>query len=186
MSDRPDQPTAEDTATALRQGSQAVDLLHAGKTEEACDLLQRAVNLLPDHPGLLLNLGGAYVLLGRWNDARRTLTHACEVNPDDPMAWSNLGAALLRVPELSGKEQQEGAITAFKRALELDPRARNVAYHLGLVHRLRYDWAEAAAAFQLALEADPNDRDAASLLRQMQEKVAEGDSPVPEEAEPEP
>jgi tetratricopeptide (TPR) repeat protein len=100
------------------------------------------------------------------------------------MVWSNLGAAALRVPTLSNDACQRRAIDAFRKALELDRRAPNVAYHLGLVHQLRGEWQEAARCFQMALDADPQDRDALKLRDRMQEKAAEANGDRDNELEP--
>ncbi len=159
---------------ALRLTNEAATLLGQGQAEKAARLLRQAADDLPDHPSILLNLGGAYVILGRFTEAEAVLRRASESAPNDPMVWSNLGAAVLRVPVLSNDECQRRAIDAFRKALELDWRAPNVAYHLGLVHRLRGEWQEAARCFQIALDADPRDRDAESLRDQMREKAAGG------------
>ncbi len=164
--------------------NEAATLLHEGEVEKAVRLLRQAADDLPDHPSILLNLGGAYVLLGRFREAEAVLERACELSPNDPMAWSNLGAAILRVPVLSNDDCQRRAIDAFRKALELDWRAPNVAYHLGLVHKLRGEWQEAARCFQLAVDADPRDRDAESLRDQMKEKAAGGNGSEDQPASP--
>lgn len=180
---RPQQSPEERRRDALRLTNEAANLLGRGEAEKAARLLERAAEVLPDHPGVLLNLGGAYVLLGRFTEAERILTRAAEVSPDDPMVWSNLGAAVLRVPVLSNDECQRRAIEAFRKALELDRRAPNVAYHLGLVHKLRKEWHEAARCFDMALEANPQDHDARALRDRMLEQAAAGnggdDEPAP-------
>jgi len=171
---RPKPSAEKDRRDALRLTNEAADLLSRGEAEKAARLLEKAAHSLPDHPAVLLNLGGAYVLLGRFTEAERVLTRAAELSPNDPMVWSNLGAAVLRVPVLSDDECQRRAIEAFRKALELDRRAPNVAYHLGLVHKLRNEWQEAARCFELALEADPMDRDARALRDRMLEQAAGG------------
>lgn len=169
---------------ALRLNDEAATLLGRGEAAKAARLLQRAAEELPDQPDILLNLGGAYVLLGRFTEAEAILKRAAELSPNDPMVWSNLGAACLRVPELSDDACQQRAIEAFRKALELDWRARNVAYHLGLVHKLRGEWQEAARCFQIALDADPHDRDAESLLDRMKAKAAGGNGSEGQPAAP--
>lgn len=169
---------------ALRKANEAAALLGRGEAEKASHLLREAAEVLPDHPGVLLNLGGAYVLLGRFTEAEAILTRASELAPNDPMVWSNLGAAVLRVPVLSNDECRRRAIDAFRKALELDRHAPNVAYHLGLVYKLREEWQEAARCFQMALETNPQDKDALNLRNRMQKKAAadnggERDDPAP-------
>jgi hypothetical protein len=62
----------------------------------------------------------------------RVLSKAAELHPDNAMLWSNLGAAHLGRLELAGPQQQQRAIGAYARALEVDPAVHNVNYHLGL------------------------------------------------------
>lgn len=145
--------------------------------------------MAPTNPDVAINLGGAYILQGKWNKAERVLSRAAELHPDNVMIWINLGAAHLGRLELSGPKQQERAIRAYERALALDPRAPNVHYHLGLIHKDRGDIDQAAYAFERALEVDPADRDAKYwldwLARQRQARAdaqAAGDDAAPDAA----
>jgi tetratricopeptide (TPR) repeat protein len=57
------------------------------------------------------------------------------------------------------------AITAFERALAINPITPNVAYNIGLIYRDRQDIAQAIHWFRRALQANPNDRDARRILQ---------------------
>ena len=81
--------------------------------------------------------------------------------------WINLAAAHLGRLELSGPQQQERAIAAYERALQLDPGAPNVHYNLGLIYKDRRDWPRAQAQFRRALEVNPDDDDARYWLDQL-------------------
>ena len=157
---------------ALELSNEAAAYLRQGKPEKALPLLRRAIELDPDEPNVLLNLGGTYVLLGRHEEAVAVLTRATEVAPDEEMIWANLGAALLRLPAERQPEDELRAIAAFERALAINSRAPHAAYNLGLIFRDRGEWKEAARCFRLALAADPEDKDAKSLLRQAEEHLA--------------
>ena len=167
----------EGRRAALTLSNEAAGYLKQGRPEEALPLLRQALERQPDDVGILLNLGGAYVLLGRHEEAIAVLERATQLAPDEPMAWCNLGAALLRLPGEGTGGDQLRAVDAFCRGLELDPRAPNVAYNLGLIHRDREEWSEAARYFALAASADPDDNDARSLLQKMEARlgVAEPD-----------
>lgn len=135
-------------------------LLRTNQPAAAVDKLLPLYEQAPANPDVAINLGGAYILLAKWNKAVRVLSKAAELHPDNAMLWSNLGAAHLGRLELAGPQQQQRAIRAYARALEVDPTARNVNYHLGLIHKERGDLAEAIACFERELALNPADKDA--------------------------
>lgn len=172
----------EEFHRALSEGAW---LLRQNRPQEATERLLPLWEMAPTNPDVAINLGGAYILQGKWNKAERVLSRAAELHPDNVMIWINLGAAHLGRLELSGPKQQERAIRAYERALALDSRAPNVHYHLGLIHKDRGDIDQAAYAFERALEVDPSDRDAKYWLgwleRQRQARV-EAEAAAPGDA----
>lgn len=169
-----DQP--EEFQRALSEGAW---LLRQNRPVEAMERLLPLYEIAPTDPDVAINLGGAYILQGKWNKAERVLSRAAQMHPDNVMIWINLGAAHLGRLELSGPQQQERAIRAYERALELDPRAPNVNYHLGLIHKDRGDLSQARMAFEQALKVNPGDSDAEYWLgwleRRSQEAAAAAD-----------
>lgn len=147
----------EEFHRALSEGAW---LLRQNRPQEAMERLLPLWEMAPTNADVAINLGGAYILQGKWNKAERVLSRAAELHPDNVMIWINLGAAHLGRLELSGPKQQERAIRAYERALALDPHAPNVHYHLGLIHKDRGDLDQAVYSFERALEANPADRDA--------------------------
>ena len=147
----------ESAADLLRQGTRA---LHQGRIDEAVPLLERSYELDKFSEDTALNLGGAYILAKKFAQAVAILEPLSEKAPDNPMVWTNLGAAYLGNPVLAKDEDQQSSIIAFKQAIELDPVAPNVAYNLGLIYRDRQDTEEALYWFQRALAANPADQDA--------------------------
>lgn len=139
--------------------------LHAGRAEHAALLLEPLYEATPGDVEIALHLGGAYVLMGRYEEAQEILEKAALVAPDNPNVWVNLAAARLGLLETSSDSQQEGAVAAYQQALAAHPEAPNVHYMLGLIYRTRKDNLRAAAHFTRALEQDPNDRDAQMMLR---------------------
>ncbi len=154
-----DQP--EEFRRALNEGAW---LLRQNQPAEAMEKLLPLYEMAPTNVEVAINLGGAYILQGKWNKAERVLSRAAELHPDNVMVWINLGAAHLGRLELAGPQQQERAIRAYERALTLDPAAPNVHYHLGLIHHDRGDLDKATAAFEGALKVNPADRDAKAWL----------------------
>lgn len=167
----------EEFQRALSEGAW---LLRQNRPQEAMDRLLPLYEMAPTNPDVAINLGGAYILQGKWNKAERVLSRAAQLHPDNVLIWINLGAAHLGRLELSGPQQQERAIRAYERALELDPQTPNVHYHLGLIYKDRGDLDRAVAAFEQALAANPADADAkywlSWLQRRREEAAAQGDS----------
>jgi tetratricopeptide (TPR) repeat protein len=151
--------------TLLRQGTQA---LHQGDISTAIKLLEQSCQLNKDNPDAALNLSGAYILAKKFAQAAAILEPLSEQEADNPMVWTNLGAAYLGNPILATDERQQRAISAFKQALTLDPATPNVAYNLGLIYRDRQETAEAIRWFQRAIETNPNDKDARHYLHLLQ------------------
>jgi len=149
-------------------------LLQNGQPQDAIDLLQPLNEADPTHPDVAINLGGAYVLLRKWDKAIEILIPAAEANAYNAMLWSNLAAAHLGRLELAGPKAQQDAIEAYKRALQADPKAPNVHYNLGLIFKERGELDNAIEMFERALEVNPDDRDAdywLSLLERARNEV---------------
>jgi tetratricopeptide (TPR) repeat protein len=162
----PDQPGRSERRffDLLRQGTEA---LHQGDTAKATRFLERAQRLNSDNPDAALNLAGAYILSKKFAQAVAVLEPLSERDPRNPMVWTNLGAAYLGNPILAKDSDQLRAISAFERAIELNPAAPNVAYNLGLVYLDRQDRERALYWFQQAVQANPNDRDARRFVEQL-------------------
>lgn len=153
--------------------NESARLLIQNRPGEAVEKLLPLYQEAPDHPDVLINLSGAYVLQRKWNKAVALLTKAVELYPDNAMLWTNLGAAQLGRLETAGPRQQERAIAAYQMALKADPEAPNVHYHLGLIYKERGELNRACAFFQRALEVNPADRDARYWLDRMSQLLME-------------
>lgn len=140
------------------------------------EFLEQAHQLRPDHLDAAINLGGAYILSGRFKPAVKVLEIAVEIDPSNAMTWTNLGAAYLGNPVIARSAEQDKAIEAFSKVLELEPGAPSVAYNIGLIYRDQRRWDEAASWFGKAIKADPYDKDARSLYKKMR-AMQEGGSP---------
>lgn len=153
--------------------SESARLLHQNRPGEAAARLLPLHKQYPDDPDVAINLGGAYIMQRKWNRAVAVLKPAARRHPANAMLWMNLGAAELGTLELSGPQQQEKAIAAYERALEIDPAIPNVHYHLGLIYQRRGELNRASAFFHRALEVHPGDRDAQYWLDRLDEFQAE-------------
>lgn len=142
-------------------------LLQERKPKEALPLLKRAHEIQPGDMDAALNLSSAYIMAGWHKMAVPVLEEAVQRHPDNPRLWINLGAAYLGNPLLASDDEQVRAITAFRKALQVDPFAPSAAYNIGLIYVDRDERAEAIAAFQLAARSDPGDMDARRMLKKL-------------------
>ena len=149
----------------MRRGA---ELLQAGHAKRALPLLVRAHQLAHNDVDVAINLAGAYMMIGRHDQAIPLMEAAAEQAPEHSMVWINLGAAYLGELDSSSPDQQARAITAFEKALELNPAAPSVNYNLGLIYRQRGDLEAASAQFKRAAAINPYDRDARTLLECLQ------------------
>lgn len=161
---------SEEFTRALAEGAW---LLRTNRPREAVEKLLPLYEQAPANADVAINLGGAYILMAKWNKAVRVLSKAAELHPDNPMVWTNLAAAHLGRLELSGPQQQQRAIRAYLRALEIDPATPNVHYHLGLIHKDRGDLAKAIEYFEGARAVNPADQDAQYWIERLSVLLAE-------------
>ena len=145
---------------ARRLLNRGARILEQGETRKAIPVLEEAYDLDSESVPILISLGGAYVVSDQHQRAIPLLEKAKAAEPQNAMAWINLGAAYLGNPVLATGSQQLQAVTAFEKALEIDPTAPSVHYNLGLVFVDRGDTDLALAAFRQAARVNPHDRDA--------------------------
>ncbi|MCB0039748.1 MAG: tetratricopeptide repeat protein [Caldilinea sp.] len=171
---------AEEFNRSLAEGAW---LLRSNEPEAALEKLLPLYEQAPTNADVAINVGGAYVMLAKWNKAVRVLSKAAELHPENAMLWVNLAAAHLGRLELAGPQQQERATRAYERALAVNPAAPNVHYSLGLIYKERGELERAIEYFDQAQRVDPTDRDAqrwiarlTAILLAAQEAAAGGDS----------
>jgi tetratricopeptide (TPR) repeat protein len=152
--------------------NESAALLRQQRAAEAVEMLLTLAQAAPNHPDVAINLAGAYILQRKWGRAVRLLERALEMHPDNVMLWINLGAAQLGNLKTAGPRQQQKAIAAYERALQVDPAAPNVHYHLGLIYMEGGDFERARLSFRSALQVNPADRDASYWLGRLDELAA--------------
>ena len=153
--------------------NQSARLLQQNRPGEAIEKLVPLQKRYDGDPDVAINLGGAYILQRKWDKAVSVLEPASAQNPDNIMIWTNLGAAYLGRLETAGPQHQKRAIAAYERALQIDPNAPNVNYHLGLIYKERGELLRAITFFERAREVNPTDRDAQYWSERLDQILAE-------------
>lgn len=126
---------------------------------DSVTLWERVVAAYPDVSAPAhANLGNAYRLAGRAEDAVRELRRALAIGEEHPFVHDGLGSALLDL----GRTDE--AIAAFQRALALEPDFPKAQRNLWFAWTAKGRHAEAQAAAEKAVELDPQYADAWSSL----------------------
>jgi predicted Zn-dependent protease len=89
-------------------------LMNRGLVGEAAELLQRAMTLQPDRPGIHVALGDALNRASQLPAAAEALAKATERNPSDRRAWHIYGRVLDRL------NRPDEAAQAYRRAQGYD------------------------------------------------------------------
>ncbi len=118
---RPESGSSADAA-AERRYQQALDAIRDGDPERAENLLLEIIRDYPELDGPRLNLAILYAADEREPEARALVQEVLTHDPDDAVAWHQLGILERRSGEF------EAAAGAYQRALELSP-------DYGLAHR---------------------------------------------------
>jgi Flp pilus assembly protein TadD len=121
------------------------------------------------------NLGGALLLLGRPDEAYSHFQAASEINPNDPMSHSNLGAYLQEQGKLPEAMQQ------YDRTISLTSDAGLLAAtyaNLGSAYRKLGEDEKARASYDQALRLNPLQSNAYLGLGQLLEKQNQTDDAI--------
>lgn len=154
LAQRPDD-AAELLEQILQSGQQTIDIileisgqLTSIKQEaRAIEVLGQARAFVPDHLGLLNNLGGLLAASGKIDDGIACLDDALALDPGQAVTHYNLGKARRQSGDLNGAAQH------YRRAVELNSGFVTAAHNLGnlLLDQGRVE--EAADAFTQAVRA---------------------------------
>lgn len=129
----------------------AIDLLQAGRVDEAGPLLRQALDLDPQDPDGLHFMGMWCQAQNRLADAEQWVRQSLDVLPANAGALNNLANLLV----LQGRADE--ALEVYERAVELTeatPQAAPMLANMTLLHLGRHRRAEAEAVARRAVQAD--------------------------------
>jgi tetratricopeptide (TPR) repeat protein len=147
-------PLRHDSVQMQHKLDQGNKSLAEGAYAQAVVHYQELLELQPDNPEALCNLGVAFFSLGRYEEAERCYRQSLEINPLSAETLCNL-AAVLQGNALETEKY-------LRRALQINPKKAEARSKLGLVLTIAGRLREAKAAFKKALKLDP--RQAEALL----------------------
>ena len=123
----------------------------SGRFKEAIAAGLRAIELEPNQPAALNNLGIAYFDTEDFEPAERCYRRALALDPGFAEAYSNLGNVLRTQKRL------DEAVDAYNRAIELKPTYAEAYNNLGTTLRDQKKAAESEAVYLKALALKPED-----------------------------
>lgn len=143
---------ALDPDSPLYHNALGVVYLNLRRQPEALDEFKRAVDLDATYGAALQNLGVAYALAERWEDAVRAYRKALSVPGYGSLegTYTNLGWAYYNLNRLQEAEE------VLRLALKLDPKMVAASYHLALVLLKAGRRDEAKMEFRRAKELAPD------------------------------
>ena len=129
----------------IRLGQYLSDSGQAGK---AIDLLKDTAGHDPD---AVLALGNAYTVAGRFAEGAATFTRLIEIDPQNALAYENLGTAQLQAKDPKAAE------ASLRKAIALDPTLAGAHTTLGVLLATTGRRDEAIREWTRAVELDPGD-----------------------------
>jgi predicted O-linked N-acetylglucosamine transferase (SPINDLY family) len=135
----------------------------------AASLMQHAMNVEPQNPVFVRNLGLVLEVMQRRAEAISLFTRAAEMKPDYADAHASLGAALL------AQDRLDEAIAALRRATIAQPAHLGAALELAQALERNGDVAAARAEYERLLALDPRQLDALNNLGALLDKTNDVD-----------
>ena len=136
-----------------------VVLFNKGNFDEAITAYREAARLAPNDFKVRHYLGVALGARGLTDEAVRSCSLATRINPKDAASYNGLGSVLC-----DKKRDYDGAITAFRRAIELAPTEASYRHNLSRALTGKGAHNEAIETLRLAMRLFPDDANARDLF----------------------
>jgi tetratricopeptide (TPR) repeat protein len=127
----------------------AAQLMRDNQVAEAERGYRQVLEIEPDHPEALYDLGILTAQKGEYETARTLLQILLERHPDLGKVWFGLGSVH------EGEGQYSEAVKAYRQALAYEPDAPIIYNSLGRTLQLLGQWDEAVESYQKALDLQP-------------------------------
>lgn len=110
----------------IMEENRAIELINAGKYEEAAQLYIELIEARPDEPVLYVNFGNLLVIIKEYDRAANFFRKAIELDAEFGTAYVALGNLLYL------EKSYDEAIIFFRKAMELGVHEEDVYYLLGM------------------------------------------------------
>lgn len=124
-------------------------LLARGDPRAAVTAYQKALEVLPGHPGALSDLGLAHSSMQDFETAVEFFDRAAEADPLQTQVLVNRGVALENL------DRGEEAIESYRLAIARNPGEALAHFNLGNVHFVRGEYGQAVTAYRMAVQHSP-------------------------------
>ncbi|MCC7333527.1 MAG: tetratricopeptide repeat protein [Pirellulaceae bacterium] len=182
-----------------------VALSHQHKLDEAIEAF-RKLNSTPERQHPTIGLGNVFDKQMKPDEAITAYRKAIELNPKDPLAYSNLGITLQRQKKLNeaiafyckasaldpnffpaysnlgialiDQNKQDEAVVAFRKATKLNPQDAGTQNYLGIALSMQQKTDEAITAYGRAIELDPKCTNACNNLSTLLKELKRPDEVI--------
>ena len=97
--------------------------------DKAIEYYNKALEIKPDDPGTIHNLGLAYVCKENYEEAISSYRKSLNIDPEDAVTWDNLGIAY------EYNNEFKNAKDAYQKALDFDPSDNEISLHLSEINK---------------------------------------------------
>lgn len=144
-------PPSASTPSGAAAVRRAHELFKQGQTREALALLRPLLQRKGDVDADAAALAAACLGMdGKYEEAANVDRKLCEAQPDNPQGWNSLGYDLLNAGDL------RGALEAYTRAIELEPKRASAHYNVARICARMGDRAQAIEHLLKAVELQPD------------------------------
>ncbi len=143
--------------------------IEAGKETEAETVYRKIIDKSPDNVNAYISLGGIYNRIGEYAKSEQAYKKVIELNPKNAdMIYYNVGVSIINKSNI-GSSDRESAISAFKKALEINPDHAGAHLQLGYILLGLGKFEEAKPHFKRFVELKPDSPDAETARTILQE-----------------